>query len=75
MCKARTICLVALASLLTACAPAEDDNTAKEQDSLGFPFDETQEGKQDVFGRSLVGVPRPYVPNADLLADPAAAEA
>jgi mono/diheme cytochrome c family protein len=73
--KFSTICVLLAASLLVACAPSESDDAAKEQDSLGFPFDESQQGKQDVFGRSLVGVPRPYVPNAELLADPTNAEA
>ncbi len=36
--------------------------------SLDFPFDGTS-GKDDVFGRSLVGVPDPYVTNSNLTSE------
>lgn len=38
-------------------------------DSTAFPWD-GDGGKEDVFGRSLVGVPRPFEPDPELLAEP-----
>ncbi|QDG49356.1 cytochrome c [Persicimonas caeni] len=70
-----TFLLLTLAALLTACNPSGADQTRAEQDSLGFPWDSSENGKEDVFGRSLVGVPDPYVPASELLDNPVDAEA
>ena len=63
------------ASLLVGCSrgttdgPENPQTTGEESTSTGFPFDGSG-GKEDAFGRSLVGIPRPYQPDPEMVADP-----
>ena len=66
-----------LLALAASCSRGPDPVPTGDGDdsaSLEFPFDGSASGKEDVFGRSLVGAPSPYAPNPTLLADPAAAD-
>lgn len=57
--------LLLLTVLAAACStPPSDDESATDVDPLAFPFEGDEDGKSDVFGRSLVGVANPY--EADL---------
>lgn len=68
--------LLLATALLSGCAGSDDGKAAAaDPDGLIFPFEGAQAGKEDVFGRSLVGAPSAFVPDADVLADPVAAEA
>ncbi|MHC4836646.1 MAG: c-type cytochrome [Planctomycetota bacterium] len=72
----------ALLVLAAGCASDAPSDSSDEGGATGesgtngtaFPFDGTEDGKTDVFGRSLVGAPNAYQPDPTLLSDPAAAD-
>jgi len=68
----RSTVILAFVGLLGACG--SDDATPPESGSGEFPWS-VEQGKTDVFGRSLVGAADPYIPNPDLVADPVGSEA
>lgn len=70
-----TILLLASGLVFAGCSnPAEVGETSEEPDQQ-FPWDGEANGKEDAFGRSLIGLPRPYEPDPALLEDPQATEA
>lgn len=76
MIVSRHIRLFLLGALVAGCSPTpDDDGPAEETADLTFPWDAEENGKEDAFGRSLIGVPDPYQPDQELLEDPAAADA
>lgn len=73
----RPIRMLLLGALLAGCSPTPGDGGTDEGGpaDLTFPWDAENNGKEDAFGRSLVGVPDPYQPDQELLEDPEAADA
>ena len=68
--------LLVAALLLPACGGGSDGGgSSSSSDSLAYPFDGAASGKEDVFGRSLVGAPDPYQPHLALPGEPNASEA
>lgn len=57
---------------LVACSA--DESPQINADTGEFPWS-SEQGKTDVFGRSLVGAADPYIPNAELVQDPVGSEA
>lgn len=68
-------CLV-LGLTVAGCSGDSSEPEADQSDSDDtlFPWESEANGKEDAFGRSLIGHPSPYRPNPDLLADPDAAD-
>lgn len=65
----RTFLLFGLCCTAVACSgETGEPQPGAAGSSIEFPFDGTA-GKEDVFGRSLVGAPNPYEPNLSLSAE------
>lgn len=61
------LCLVATAGCAGTDGGAEDSAESSEQEEdRTFPAEGSSEGKRDVFGRSLVGAPKPYPAESNL---------
>ena len=67
--------VLAVAVVALSCSAEDAPDPEPASEPAGFPFEGSTTGKEDVFGRALVGAPNPYVPDPELLADPAAADA
>jgi mono/diheme cytochrome c family protein len=76
MTVSRQIRYLLLGALVAGCSPTPDDGGGTEEETrLTFPWDAENNGKEDAFGRSLIGVPDAYVPDEEILADQEAADA
>lgn len=60
-------------TVLSACG--QSGTASQDASAATLPWDGEGGPKADVLGRSLVGAPSPYVPDPELLADPAGSEA
>ncbi len=69
-----SIGFAAIAIFVMGCSNPAEVETEPSSESQQFPWDSEANGKEDAFGRSLIGVPSAYQPDPEILEDQDAAD-